>query len=353
MKERRILIGLVSLALLNLAFGSIAQAAPTQSPTISVSPASVEVSQGDTFTIEIVVDPKGEEIYAVQYDLYFNPSILNATSQTQGTFLSQDGVETIEVINVINNTIGKIEYSETRTGESGITNSGVVASISFEAIGTSGLSDLKLGDVILVDINGESIETEINGGTCTIGGVTGEPAVVPVTVEEAHQMLEEEPAEIILLDVRTEEEYKERHIPDAVNIPLSELESRIGELDKYKSKKIIVYCKNGVDSRTASETLVANGFENVYNMLGGLNEWKMYFPITSLVTPTPAINVTITVTPSPSPAASPTVSPTLTPTPTTTTPTTPTPAIEGFEVMFAIAGVLALSYLLIRRRKER
>jgi len=362
MKERRILIGLVSLVLLNLAFGSIAQAAPTQSPTISVSPASVEVSHGDTFTIEIVVDPKGEEIYAVQYDLYFNPSILNATSQTQGTFLSQDGVETIEVINVINNTIGKIEYSETRTGESGITNSGVVASISFEAIGTSGRSDLKLGDVILVDINGESIETEINGGTCTIGRVTGEPAVVSVTVEEAHQMLEEEPAEIILLDVRTEKDYKEGHIPDAINIPKTELESRIGELDKYKSKKIIVYCKNGVDSRTASETLVANGFENVYNMLGGLNEWKMYFPITSLVTPTPAINVTITVTPSPFPAASPMVSPTpfpaaspmvsptLTP---TTTPTTPTPAIEGFEVMFAIAGVLALSYLLIRRRKER
>jgi len=341
-KKGTILISLIALVLLGGLISSVVQAAPTQSSTISVSSASIEVSQGDTFTIEIMVDPKSEEIYAVQYDLYFDNNLLNATSQTQGTFLSQDGTNTIEAMNEINNSIGKVEYGETRTGESGITNSGVLAAISFEVIGASGRSDLKLGDVILSDINEEIIETEINDGTCTIGNVTGEPAVTDITVEAAHKMLEEEPEGIILLDVRTEEEYKEGHIPDAINIPISESESRIGELDK--SKKIVVYCRSGGISRTASETLAQNGFENVYNMLGGIEEWKMYFPVASLVTPTPAITVTpspvLSPSPSPTSAASPLVSP------------EGKWGLPGFEAVFAIMGLLAISYILIKREKR-
>ena len=328
-------MGLVFFVLLNLAFSSLVQAAP--GPTISVSPASVEVSQGETFTIEIVVDPKGEEIYAAQYDLYFNNNLLNATSQTRGTFLSQDGTNVIEVINKINNTIGKIEYGETRTGESGISNSGVLASISFKVIGTSGKSDLKLSNVKLYNIKNERIETEISSGTCTIGKAAGEPAVIDITVEEAHQMLEEKPEETILLDVRTKKEYDSEHIPGAKLIPLPELGNRIGELDK--SKVIIVYCKTGGRSRTASETLAQNGFEHVYNMLGGIKAWRIHFPVFKLPTPTPAI----TVTPSPTPAA--------------TSAASPTPEgkwqIPGFEAITVIIGLLAISYLLIKRKRRR
>ena len=341
-KKGAILIGLMALVLLSGLVSSVVQAAPTQSSTISVSPASIEVSQGDTFTIEIVVDPKGEEIYAVQYDLYFDNNLLNATSQTRGTFLSQDGVDTIEAVNEINNSIGKVEYGETRTGESGITNSDVLASISFEVIGTSGKSGLKLGDVILSDQNAESIETEINSGTCTVGEVAGEPAVVAITVKEAHQMLEEEPEGIILLDVGTEEEYKEEHLPDAINIPLSELESRIGELDK--SKKIIVYCRSGDRSRTASGTLVQQGFENVYNMLGGIEEWKVYFSVTSLLTPTPAIPVTPSPVLSPSPSPTAAVSPLVSP--------EGKWGLPGFEAAFTIMGLLVISYFVLKRKKR-
>ncbi|PXF52792.1 MAG: hypothetical protein C4B56_04470 [Candidatus Methanophagaceae archaeon] len=335
--RRAICMGLVFFVLLNLAFSSLVQAAP--GPSISVSPASVEVSQGETFTIEIVVDPKGEEIYAAQYDLYFDPNLLNATSQTKGTFLSQDGTNAIEVINKINNTIGKIEYGETRTAERGISDSGVLASISFEVIGTSGTSDLTLGDVILSDINGKVFESEIGGGTCTVGGVTGEPAVIDITVEKAHEMLEEEPEEIILLDVRTKKEYDSEHIPEAKLIPLPELGNRIGELDK--SKKIIVYCKTGSRSRTASEILVQHGFEHVYNMLGGIEEWKIYFPVTSLLTPTPPITVTpsppaLSPPPSLTPAASPAASPT-----------------SGFGAITATIGLLAMSYFIIKRKRRR
>ncbi|RLG31884.1 hypothetical protein DRN97_08700 [Methanosarcinales archaeon] len=343
-KRRTILAGLVSIVLLIGTPFMTAQAAPA---VVSVSPPSVDVSQGQTFTVNITVDPKGNEICAAQYVLlYSDNNLLNATSQTQGPFLSQDGLETIVVANIINNTLGKVEYGEFRTGEGlehGVTAPGALASITFEVIGTSGRSNLKLSDVILLDPNEEELETEINDGTVTIGKVTGEPAIADITVEEAHEMMEADPEEIILLDVRTEEEYEERHIPDAVNIPLSELESRIGELDKYKSKKIIVYCKTGSRSRTASEILVQNGFKNVYNMLGGIEEWRINFPPSSLLTPAPTPTPSLSLSPSATPAAA--ASPLASPTPERKW------GLPGFEAVFAILGLLATSYLILKRRR--
>jgi len=362
----------VSLVLFSLAFGSIAQAAPATTPAINVSPSTVEVSHGDSFTIEIEIDPEGAEIYGAQYYLFFNQNILNATSQSQGTFLSPDGAITTVVTNEINNSIGKIEYGEARMGaEHGVTERGVLASISFEVVGTSGTSNLKLSNVILSDPEVVPIETTINHGTCTI--VTGAPDTSPtpspapaytdITAEGAHQMLEENPAQITFLDVRTEEEYNAEHIPEAKLIPLPELESRIGELDA--NKKIIAYCKTGIRSREASEILVQHGFEDVYNMLGGIDAWRLLFP-DALIKPAPSISVTPSPTPtlsvspspvlspspviSPSPAGSPIVSPSPAPT------ATPIPeekrGIPGFEVVFAIAS-LAISFFLLKRKRSR
>ena len=182
--------------LIGLAFSSVI--AQNQTPIISVSPASIEVSPGDTFTIEIKVEPKGSEICGVEYNLSFDNSLLKAQTQTQGTFLSQDGMNTTEIIaNEINNTFGKLEYCEFRDVESGVTDPGVLTSISFEVIGTSGTSDLNLGNVILTNSDFEMItETEINNGECIIGEVTGElltpiptvtpsPAVSPVLTPTA------------------------------------------------------------------------------------------------------------------------------------------------------------------------
>ena len=119
-------------------------------PTMSVSEQPAGIAIGETFTAEVTVDPAGAEIYAVQYDLYFDHTILKATEQTQGTFLSHGGAETYPVVNTVNNTIGKIEYAETRLGDpetvGGATATGVLASITFEAIG-EGVSTLTLKDV--------------------------------------------------------------------------------------------------------------------------------------------------------------------------------------------------------------
>ncbi|MFH1087960.1 MAG: rhodanese-like domain-containing protein [Chloroflexota bacterium] len=93
--------------------------------------------------------------------------------------------------------------------------------------------------------------------------------VVDIGVAEAKRMIDTDP-DVIILDVRTREEYDSGHIDRAVLIPVSELERRTGELDR--NKRILVYCRSGSRSRTASEILIRQGFLRD-NMLGGINAW--------------------------------------------------------------------------------
>jgi len=174
----------------------------------------------------------------------------------------------------------------------------------------------------------------------------GAPTYMDISVEKAYELIEGNPEEIILLDVRTEGEYNAEYIPGAINIPLSDLENRIDELDS--SKAIIVYCKSGSRSRTASETLAQRGFI-VYNMEGGINAWKEKFA-TSTSTPKP----TQTPAPTLSPAV---VTATLTPSPAALTPT-PVPegerrGIPGFEASVAIMILFIFTlFMLLRMRGE-
>lgn len=376
MKEMKIknekirLIGFVSLVLISLVFGSLAQAA-VQSSSISVSPSTVEASQGDTFRIDITIDPKGMEIYGAQFNLYFDQNRLNATSQAQGAFLAQDGATTTVIANTVNNSLGKIAYAEILLGaEHGANNPGVFASIMFEVIGTAGSSDLKLSTVILSNSEGEPIETTITNGICTVSTGTSDSSTTPtststatyidISVEEAQKLLEEEPIQVTFLDVRATEEYHAEHIPEAKSIPLPGLEARMGELDQ--SMNIIIYSKSGIQSRTASELLVEHGFKNVYNLLGGIDAWRLTFPvITPDTSPSPpATTPESDVTPSPelsSPPArssSPAATPTATASPSSNPPSTPSSeqqgSIPGFGAPLALDAVL-ISFLLWRKMR--
>jgi len=187
----------------------------------------------------------------------------------------------------------------------------------------------------------------------------GAPNYIDISVEKAHEMLENNPEEIILLDVRTEGEYNAEYIPGAINIPLSDLENRIDELDS--SKAIIVYCKSGGRSRTASETLAQRGFV-VYNMEGGINAWKEKFATsTSTPKPTPTQTPTPASVPVPAPTLSPAVATaTLTPSPAASHVLTPTPVSEGerrripgFEASAAIMILFIFTlFMLLRMRGE-
>ena len=94
---------------------------------------------------------------------------------------------------------------------------------------------------------------------------------VDLTALEAKDMIDSH-LSLVVLDVRTQEEYFSGHIRNAKLIPLAELEGRLGELET--TSEIFVYCGLGGRSATASQILVENGFLHVYNMLGGITAWK-------------------------------------------------------------------------------
>lgn len=101
-----------------------------------------------------------------------------------------------------------------------------------------------------------------------------------VTVEEAKKMVEK--GDVFILDVRTPSEFNSSHIEGATLIPVTNsggsnlspdqlLESRINEVPK--DKKILVYCRSGHRSSSASKILVNAGYSQIYNMEGGINAW--------------------------------------------------------------------------------
>ncbi len=92
-----------------------------------------------------------------------------------------------------------------------------------------------------------------------------------ISMDEAVKMMEEE-TDYIILDVRTPEEFAQKHIPKAINIPNETIgDAAISELPR-KEQKIFVYCRSGNRSKQASEKLAASGYTNVYEF-GGINEW--------------------------------------------------------------------------------
>jgi len=77
----------------------------------------------------------------------------------------------------------------------------------------------------------------------------------------------------ILLDVRTEKERKSGTIKGSIHIPIAQLKSKLHDLDKYKNKEIICFCRTGSRSLTAASILYRAGF-NAANMKGGIVTWN-------------------------------------------------------------------------------
>ncbi|MCX7746196.1 MAG: rhodanese-like domain-containing protein [Clostridia bacterium] len=92
-----------------------------------------------------------------------------------------------------------------------------------------------------------------------------------INPQEAKKRLESEEG-IILLDVRTQEEYEEKHIPGSLLIPVDIIEKEAPSKLTDKNANIFVYCRSGRRSITASEALVKMGYTKVYN-LGGIIDW--------------------------------------------------------------------------------
>jgi rhodanese-related sulfurtransferase len=96
--------------------------------------------------------------------------------------------------------------------------------------------------------------------------------VVDLSPTEAVILINREHA--LVLDVRNPDEFSGGHIADARNIPLSELATRLGELEAAKDKPLLVNCQGGVRSASACAVLKKAGFGKLFNLDGGINAWN-------------------------------------------------------------------------------
>ena len=88
------------------------------------------------------------------------------------------------------------------------------------------------------------------------------------------QKLIKDSSDLIIIDVRRYSEFKQGRIPNAINIPVEELEWEIEELKENIDKPILVYCKAGHKSALACQMLEEEGFNNLYNLGQGILGYK-------------------------------------------------------------------------------
>ena len=102
-------------------------------------------------------------------------------------------------------------------------------------------------------------------------GGTAENSYQQITQEEAKEMMDTQ--EVIVLDVREQNEYDSGHIPGAVLLPVGTIdEDTAAAVIPEKDSTVLVYCRSGNRSKTASSALAELGYTNIYEF-GGINTW--------------------------------------------------------------------------------
>ncbi|MGE5241169.1 MAG: rhodanese-like domain-containing protein [Bacteroidota bacterium] len=102
-----------------------------------------------------------------------------------------------------------------------------------------------------------------------------------ISVEEFDEMIENHD-DLLIVDVREADEYHHGHLPGALLVPRGLLEGaadaackwRVEKLREARSRTLVLYCQNGSRSALAADTLQQMGFENVYNLAGGVEMWQ-------------------------------------------------------------------------------
>lgn len=103
------------------------------------------------------------------------------------------------------------------------------------------------------------------------GGNSADGSYEQITQEAAKEMMDTQ--DVIILDVRQQEEYDSGHIPGAVLLPVGTIdEDTAAEVIPEKDSTLLVYCRSGNRSRTAASALAKLGYTNIYEF-GGINTW--------------------------------------------------------------------------------
>jgi rhodanese-related sulfurtransferase len=87
------------------------------------------------------------------------------------------------------------------------------------------------------------------------------------------ELLELASDSIVIIDVRTPEEYQQGHVPNAINVPLSEIVDNPAILASSKEKSIVLYCRSGYRAGKAANALQKDGYENLRHLEGDMLGW--------------------------------------------------------------------------------
>ena len=91
-----------------------------------------------------------------------------------------------------------------------------------------------------------------------------------IDAREAKSMMDKE--KVTIVDVRTEQEYKEKHIPNSILVPNATIDEEAKDKLPDKNAVLLVHCRTGIRSKQASDKLVQMGYKHVYDF-GGINDW--------------------------------------------------------------------------------
>lgn len=106
---------------------------------------------------------------------------------------------------------------------------------------------------------------------CGAAGTSEERGYTHISQEEAKEMMDTQ--DVLILDVREQEEYDSGHIPDALLLPVGTItEESAAEVIPDKETTVLIYCRSGNRSKTAAKTLTELGYTNIYEF-GGITTW--------------------------------------------------------------------------------
>ena len=93
-----------------------------------------------------------------------------------------------------------------------------------------------------------------------------------VSPADAVRLISREDA--VVVDLRTDGEFRNGHIVNAIHVPFDQVESRLGRLGKYRKKPVIAACRTGQQSAAVAKRLRSEGFEQVHRLQGGMAAWQ-------------------------------------------------------------------------------
>jgi len=138
--------------------------------TVSVSPATQTIGPDEQFTVSIVVEPNNA-IAGMQFDLSFDPSLVTASEVTEGNLLSQGGASTYFNTGQFDNEAGTVTgvFGVIITPGATVSSGGVFATITMTSGTTQeGICQLTLSNVVIGDVNGQSVPVNVSGGEVII-----------------------------------------------------------------------------------------------------------------------------------------------------------------------------------------